>query len=316
MTYDASTTTDDVVKGVDLSGRTAVVTGASSGLGQETARSLASVGATVVMAVRDPDKGNAAAEAIRSSVPDASLEVGTLDLAALAGVRAFSEWLLDRHQRIDLLINNAGVMAPPLGRTADGFELQLGTNHLGHFLLTNRVMDAVLAGAPARIVNLSSRGHFRSAFDWDDPHYRSRPYEKWEGYGQSKTANVLFTVELERRYAARGVHAYAIHPGVIMTELSRHLSADDYTDLQSRLPAGALALKPVEAGAATTVWAATSPELADVGGVYCEDCHVAGPATGDAPTEGYREWAMDSDQAQRLWTWSEEQVGEKFGSGG
>jgi NAD(P)-dependent dehydrogenase (short-subunit alcohol dehydrogenase family) len=315
MTFDTNTTTDEVLTGVDLSGRTAVVTGASSGLGAETARSLASVGAHVVMAVRDQAKGAAAAERIRAGVPTATLEVGTVDLGSLRSIRTFTDWLHERHPRIDLLINNAGVMAPPLGHTSDGFELQLGTNHLGHFLLTGRVIDAVVAGAPARIVNLSSRGHFRSAFDWHDPHYRERPYEKWAAYGQSKTANVLFTVGLERRYADRGVHAYAIHPGVIQTELSRHLSSEDLTDLASRMPPGALTRKPVEAGAATTVWAATAPELADVGGVYCEDCHVAGPATGDAPTEGYRPWAMDPEQAERLWAWSEDQVGERFGSG-
>jgi NAD(P)-dependent dehydrogenase (short-subunit alcohol dehydrogenase family) len=147
---------------------------------------------------------------------------------------------------------------------------------------------------------------------WADPHYRERAYDKWEAYGQSKTANALFTVGLEGRLGPRGVHAYAVHPGVIMTELSRHMSAEDYTDLQSRTPPGALTLKPVEAGAATSVWAATAAELADVGGVYCEDCHVAGPAVGDAPTEGYKEWALDPEQAERLWAWSEEQVGERF----
>ena len=312
VTYGTATTTDQVLEGVDLSGRTVVVTGASSGLGAETTRALSSVGAHVVMAVRDQDKGAAAADRIRAEVPTASLELATLDLASLASIRAFTDTLLTRHDRIDRLINNAGVMAPPLSRTTDGFELQLGTNHLGHFLLTSRLLPAVLAAAPARVVNLSSRGHVRSAIDWDDPHYRTRPYEKWEAYGQSKTANVLFTIELDRRLRDRGVRAYAVHPGVIMTELSRHLVPDDLTALAARMPAGALALKPVEAGAATTVWAATSPDLDDIGGVYLEDCHVAGPAVDNPPTQGYAAHAMDPDQARRLWTWSEEQVGESF----
>src|SRR5439155_18803122 len=173
--------------------------GATAGLGLEATRALASVGAQVVLAVRDRDKGEGAAEKIKAAAPDARLELGLLDLASLASVRAFAAWLLDHHDHIDLLINNAGVMAPPLQRTADGFELQLGTNHLGHFLLTNVVVDAVVAAAPSRIVNLSSRGHVRSDIGWDDPHYRSRPYDKWQAYGQSKTANVLFTVELDRR---------------------------------------------------------------------------------------------------------------------
>jgi NAD(P)-dependent dehydrogenase (short-subunit alcohol dehydrogenase family) len=182
-TLGAGTTTTDVLEGVDLSGKTAVVTGASAGLGTETARSLASVGAHVVLAVRDKAKGDAAAEAIREGVPAAGLEVGILDLASLAGVRQFAASLLDKHGRIDLLVNNAGVMACPLGRTADGFEMQLGTNHLGHFLLTGLLADALVAGAPARVVNLSSRGHLRSDIDWDDPHYRSRPYDNWQAYG-------------------------------------------------------------------------------------------------------------------------------------
>ena len=310
--YDATTTTTDVLHGVDLTGRTVVVTGASAGLGVETTRSLASVGAHVVMAVRDRAKGEAAAAKIRAGLPDASLEIGELDLASLASVREFAAWVLDRHDKIDRLINNAGVMAPPLGYTSDGFELQIGTNHLGHFLLTNKVLPAVLAAAPARIVNLSSRGHVRSDIHWDDPHFRNHEYEKWSGYGQSKTANLLFTVELDRRLAPHGVRVYAVHPGVIMTELSRHLREEDLTDLASRMPAGALTMKPVEAGAATSVWAATSPDLDEVGGVYLEDCHVAGPAVGEPPTEGFRAYAVDPDAARRLWAWSEEQVGEEF----
>ena len=234
------TTTEEVLAGADLSGQTIVVTGASSGLGEETAQALASVGAHVVMAVRDEGKGEAAAERIRARHPHASLELHELDLGSLANVRRSAEELLRRHNRVDRLVNNAGVMAAPLSHTADGFELQLGTNHLGHFLWTARVLPAVLAAVPARIVNLSSRGHVRGDIGWDDPHYRSRPYDKWEAYGQSKTANILFTIELDRRLRDRGVRSYAVHPGVIMTELSRHLVPEDLDALAARMPAGAM----------------------------------------------------------------------------
>jgi NAD(P)-dependent dehydrogenase (short-subunit alcohol dehydrogenase family) len=312
MTLGAETTTTDVLDGVDLTGKTAVVTGGSAGLGAETARSLASVGAHVVIAVRDAEKGKAAMDTIGEGVPGAKLELGTLDLASLASVRAFAQDTLARHDRIDLLINNAGVMACPFGRTTDGFEMQLGTNHLGHFLLTGMLAPALVDGAPARVVNLSSRGHLRGDIDWDDPHFHSRPYDKWEAYGQSKTANILFTVELDRRLASSGVRAYAVHPGVIITELARHLTADDFSDMQSRGPRGGFKFKDVDAGAATTVWAATSPELADVGGVYLEDCHIGEPATAPDSPGGYAPRAVDPDTARRLWSWSEDQVGESF----
>src|SRR5437762_1560 len=310
MTFGPETTTTEVLEGVDLSGKTAVVTGASAGLGVETVRSLASVGAHVVMAVRDPDKGRDAAAAIKNAVPEASLELGTVDLASLDSVRAFAAWLLERHESIDLLINNAGVMACPLGRTAEDFEMHLGTNHLGHFVLTTEVAPALLAAAPARVVNLSSRGHQRSDIHWDDPHYRERPYDKWNAYGQSKTANCLFSVEFDRRFGGRGVHAYAVHPGVIATELARYLTREDLEDLASRSPSGApMQFKPVEAGAATTVWAATSPDLAEVGGVYLEDCHVSTEVTEPGSPGGHAPWALDPASAKRLWEWSEEEVG-------
>jgi len=312
MELGPTTTTTEVLEGIDLTGRTALVTGASAGLGVETARSLASAGAHVLLACRDPDKGHAAIERIRTSVPDASLELGPVDLASLSSVRSFAADVGERHRRIDLLINNAGVMACPLGRTAEGFELQLGTNHLGHFLLTNLLTSTVVAGSAPRIVNLTSRGHVRSGIHWDDPHYRTRPYDKWEAYGQSKTANILFTVELERRLAPKGVHAYAVHPGVIATELSRHLNRDDFTAMAARMPSGRMPLKSVEAGAATTVWAATSPALAGIGGVYLEDCHISDTVTGPDGTDGHAAWALDPEDAVRLWAWSEDQVGDHF----
>jgi NAD(P)-dependent dehydrogenase (short-subunit alcohol dehydrogenase family) len=300
MAYENHPTTDDVLAGVDLHGTTAVVTGASSGIGAETARALAAAGAHVDLAVRDVAKGKAAADGT------GDVEVGHLDLTSLASVRAYARDLLDRHDRVNLLINNAGVMATPFERTVDGFELQFGTNHLGHFLLTALLAPVIVAAAPARIVNVTSAGHQASDIDWDDPNYQHRPYDKWESYGQSKTANILFSVELERRLGPRGVHAYAVHPGMIATELGRHLDAGDFTTLADRartqgreLPA----FKPVEKGAATTVWAATAPELEGQGGTYLEDCRVS---------EAHAPWALDPASAERLWSLSEELVGEKF----
>jgi NAD(P)-dependent dehydrogenase (short-subunit alcohol dehydrogenase family) len=299
MTFGATSTTDDLMAGIDLSGKTAVVTGASAGLGVETTRALAAAGAHVVMAVRDKAKGEAAAEQVRAGAAGASVELAQLDLASLDSIRTFAAWLSDRQPRIDLLINNAGVMAPPLLRTTEGFELQMGTNHLGHFLLTNVLTPAITAAAPARVINLSSRGHMRSDIRWDDPHWRTTEYDKWEGYGQSKTANILFTVELDRRLHDQGVRAFAVHPGVIMTELSRHLTRDDVGTLRSRSPGGRLEFKTTEQGAATTVWGATSPDLDGKGGLYLDDCQIGEPAP----------YALDPDSAARLWTWSEAEVG-------
>ncbi|WP_436772396.1 SDR family NAD(P)-dependent oxidoreductase [Yinghuangia sp. YIM S09857] len=301
-TYGPETTTDEVIAGIDLSGRTAVVTGATSGLGLETARVLAGAGAHVVLTARDEAKG---AEAVAADAgPGRSVEAGVLDLTSLASVRAFAAWLLDRHERVDLLVNNAGVMATPMGRTADGFELQFGTNHLGHFLLTNLLVPALLRGAPARVVNLSSGGHLASDILWDDPNFESTEYQPWKAYGQSKTANVLFTVELDRRLAARGVRSYAVHPGMIRTNLGRYMNKEQGASLQAKITRADMpAMKSIPAGAATQVWAATAPELADQGGVYTEDCGIS---TKHAP------WARDPESAVRLWTLSEKLVGEKF----
>jgi NAD(P)-dependent dehydrogenase (short-subunit alcohol dehydrogenase family) len=312
MAYGADTTTDEVIAGIDLTGKLAVVTGASAGIGVETARTLASAGARVVMAVRDTAKAEKAAAQIRESVPDAQLEIRELDLGSLASVRAFGESFRADHDSLDLLINNAGVMACPQAQTTDGFDMQLGTNHLGHFAVTAELLPALrkaaAGGSDVRIVNLSSRGHFRGGIDFDDPHFRTRPYDKFAAYGQSKSANILFTVELEKRLADKGIHSFAVHPGVIATELSRHLSRDDFKAMASRAPAGALTLKSIPAGAATSVWAATSPDLAGQGGRYLEDVGIAEPAD-EARTHGVAPHAVDADVAKRLWAWSEEQIG-------
>ena len=305
MSFGFETTTDDALDGVDLAGRIAVVTGASTGIGLETARALASKGAHVVLAARDQAKTEAAAATIRERVPDADLEIGMIDLTSLDRVRDFASWYLDTHDRLHLLINNAGVMFTPFEHTAEGFELQFGTNHVGHFLLTNMLMPALLADPPARIVNLSSGGHAMSDIHWDDPNFEQRDYDKFESYGQSKTANILFSVELDRRLAGRGVRSYAVHPGMIRTELGRYMTRDDVAALGNRAKSGGglPSFKTLEQGAATSVWAATSPELADRGGVYLADCQV---------TDEHAPWALDAESAARLWVLSEQLVGEKF----
>jgi len=281
-----TTTTDEVLEGVDLSGRTALVTGASAGLGVETVRALQSKGCEVVGAVRDVAKAKAVVDC----------DLVELDLASLDSVRRGAAAAAERLPRIDLLVNNAGIMACPLGRTADGFEMQLGTNHLGHFAWTTALLPQL--GEGSRIVNLSSRGHVRSGMLWDDPHFRDeKAYEKWKAYGQSKTANVLFTQGL----AARGFTSYAVHPGVILTELGRHLTAEDSEGLAKRLPT----FKTIPQGAATTVFACVAPDLPN--GAYLEDCGVAGPINEDF-TAGVMGWAVDPDGAERLWAWSEEQT--------
>jgi NAD(P)-dependent dehydrogenase (short-subunit alcohol dehydrogenase family) len=307
MVFGAESTTNDVIDGIDLSGRTAIVTGAGAGLGTETARALASAGARVILASRDRAKNQRAADTIRAEQPDADLELRELDLASLASVRKFADALPEAFV-LDLLVNNAGVMACPQAYTSDDFEMQLGTNHLGHFALTSRLIPSLLRADAPRIVNVSSRGHLRSDIHWDDPHFRSHPYDKWESYGQSKTANILFTVGLEKRFGARGLHSFALHPGMIYTELSRHMDRNDLDQLRARVPASTTP-KSIPQGAATTVWAATSPDLAGRGGLYLEDCRVAEASTG--PEGGYAPYAMDPDAAERLWAWSEEQVGEQ-----
>jgi len=301
------TTTDAVLDGISLEGRSALITGASGGLGAETARALAARGAAVTLTARDVEKGEAIAAAIRESTGNANIGLGEMDLTSPDSVRSFAKGWLASHDSLNLLINNAGIMACPLERTAKGWELQLATNHLGHFLLTALLAPALVAGAPARVVNLSSGGHRFGGVDFDDLHYERRDYDKWQAYGQSKSANVLFTVELDRRLQAKGVRSFAVHPGVIMTELARHLTPDDIKDLMDRVPGDdGMVFKPVEAGAATSCWAATAPELADRGGIYLEDCGVAEPATSDEGDHGFSPHAVDPAAAKQLWAVSEE----------
>ncbi|WP_086617955.1 SDR family NAD(P)-dependent oxidoreductase [Erythrobacter tepidarius] len=308
-----SSTTDEVLADKDLTGLTVFVTGANSGLGQETARAMAAKGAQVMMAGRDQAKLDAALATIRARVPDAQIDTIICDLGNLAQLRACGAEARARLAKIDLLINNAGVMACPFTRTADGFEMQLGTNHLGHFALTAELLPLIEAGSARRIVNLSSRGHFFAPVNLDDPHFEARPYDPWEGYGRSKTANILFTVGLEARLGARGIHAYAVHPGGIQTNLGRHLSEDMAAALMARVTSGdrGFAWKTIPQGAATSCWAATAPQIEGKGGVYCEDCHVA--EVDDVSTNsGVRSYALDPVTADKLWTLSEELTGARY----
>jgi NAD(P)-dependent dehydrogenase (short-subunit alcohol dehydrogenase family) len=305
-------TTDEVLDGISLAGKTAVVTGASAGLGIETSRALAVAGATVFMLARDEGKLAAAADSVRAVVANATIETGIVDLADLDSVRACAADLLLRAPAINLLINNAGVMACPLMRTAQGFEMQFGTNHLGHFLLTCQLVPALEAGAPSRVINLSSAGHHASEMNFDDPNYEHREYDKWEAYGQSKTCNALFSVALEARLAERGIHALAVHPGAIQTELSRHMNREDFDLIINNRPSGQqLQLKSIPQGAASSVWAATSPDLEGRGGVYLEDCGIAGPFQ-PGQEGGVKDYALDSEAADRLWSLSEQLTGEQF----
>jgi NAD(P)-dependent dehydrogenase (short-subunit alcohol dehydrogenase family) len=303
-----TTTTTDVLEGVDLSGRTVLVTGGSTGLGKETARALAASGASVTITARSDEKGTAAVGALRDDVPDGDVDYEVLELGSLDSVRTFTDRFASTHDRLDVLIANAGIMAVPFGRTDDGNESHFGTNHLGHFVLVGRLLPLLVAGAPSRVVLLSSGGHAMSDVHWDDPNYEQRAYSKMEAYGQSKTANILHAVELERRYGSRGVHAYAVHPGMVATELGRYFTREDFAELQERAKArssGGGGLPPVvgvDVGASTSVWAATAPELDEQGGTYLADRAVARAAA----------YATDPESARRLWELSEQLVGERF----
>ena len=310
--FDGASTTDQVIEGASLRGKCAVVTGASSGLGLETCRVLAAAGATVLMVARNKDTLETAAEEIRQRQPEAQLLTQIMDLADLDSVRSAAAEILQQADKIQLLINNAGVMACPLMRTAQGFEMQFGTNHLGHFLLTGLLSPALINGSPSRVINLSSAGHKFGPFNFSDPNYHQREYDKWQAYGESKTANVLFSVGLDLRMREHGVRAFAVHPGMIMTNLARHLEAADITALTDRSSSSErLVFKTPEQGAATTVWAATAPDLALEGGQYLEDCHIA-QAAESGGSNGVESYAVDPAVAEKLWLLSEGLVGQSF----
>ena len=311
--FGKDTVTDEVLEGIDLTGKTALVTGGASGIGTETARALASKGAKVIIAARKTSDGDKAVEAIRAAVKGADISVEQLDLASFSSVRAFADRVLKTNDKLDLLINNAGVMACPFSKTADGFEMQFGTNHLGHFLMTNLIMPALIKGDHARIISLSSLGHHMSPVVFDDINFEKREYNSWASYGQSKTANILFAVELEKRFGDQGVHAFAVHPGAIQTNLGRHLTEKDYEFLRRpRADGSSMSFKSIPAGAATSVYAATAPELEGMGGLYLEDCGIADLIADPASSVGVRPYAIDSENAAKLWAISEDMTGQKF----
>jgi len=314
--FGATSTTDDVLAGVDLSGKRILVTGVSAGLGVETARALASHGAQVVGAARDLKKAQGATQVVRDQAANGGgLELVALDLADLKSVRACADALLADGRPFDVVIANAGVMACPKSTTKDGFETQFGTNHLGHFVLVNRIASLIKPGG--RLVNLASAGHRFSDVNLDDPNFETTEYTEFGAYGRSKTANVLFAVEFDRRHKARGVRAAAVHPGGIQTELGRHMTPETtkamIDSITSAQPAGeAFSWKTIPQGAATSVWAAVVADAADVGGLYCEDCHVAELQNEPGLRGGVRSYALDADNAKALWAKSEEMVGETF----
>jgi NAD(P)-dependent dehydrogenase (short-subunit alcohol dehydrogenase family) len=315
--FGATSTTDEVLQGVNLSGKRVLVTGVSAGLGVETARALAAHGAQVVGAARDLSKAQAATEQVRAQAANGgSLDLVQLDLASLDSVRRCADGLLAASKPFDLIIANAGVMACPKSKTVDGFETQFGTNHLGHFVLVNRIASLLRSGS--RLVNLSSAGHRFADADLEDPNFERTPYDEFIAYGRSKTANVLFAVEFDRRHKARGVRATAVHPGGIQTELSRYLTSEVREKLIARInasqPNGAapFSYKSIPQGAATSVWAACVADAGAIGGRYCEDCHVAEVVSISGLFAGVRPYALDPQRAQALWQKSEEMVGERF----
>ena len=316
--FGAKSTTDEVLDGVDLSGKRFLVTGVSAGLGVETARVLAAHGAQVVGAARDLAKARAATGAVRAQAANGGgLELVELDLASLASVRACADGLMADGRPFDVIIANAGVMACPKSQTADGFETQFGTNHLGHFVLVNRIASLLKSGG--RLVNLSSSGHRFSDVDLEDPNFETTPYTEFGAYGRSKTANVLFAVEFDRRHKANGVRATAVHPGGIQTELGRHMTPEVTQALiasinASNAEAGVAAFewKTIPQGAATSVWAAVVAPADAVGAKFCEDCHVAELEEDPTIRSGVRAYALDPEHAKALWAKSEAMVGERF----
>ena len=315
--FGAASTTDEVLQGIDLTEKRILVTGVSAGLGAETARTLAAHGAQVVGAARDLAKAHVVTEQVRSQAArGGSLQLVQLDLASLESVRRCADALLSAGKPFDVIIANAGVMACPKGATVDGFETQFGTNHLGHFVLVNRIAPLLRRGS--RLVNLSSAGHRYSDVDLDDPNFERTPYAEFVAYGRSKTANVLFAVEFDRRHRARGIRATAVHPGTIQTELGRHMAPGVLEKLISEINASqpkgtpSFSWKSIPQGAATSVWAACVADADAIGGRYCEDCHVAEVASVPGLRAGVQPYAVDPERARALWKKSEEWVGERF----
>jgi NAD(P)-dependent dehydrogenase (short-subunit alcohol dehydrogenase family) len=320
--FGATSTTDDVLSGVNLKGKRILITGVSAGLGVETSRSLAAHGAQVVGAARDLNKAKAATEQVRkdAAANGGSFELVELDLANLKSVRACADRLLAKGEPFDVVIANAGVMATPFGHTEDGFETQIGTNHLGHFVLVNRI--AALLRTGGRLINVSSAGHRYANVDLDDPNFERTPYDPMVAYGRSKTANILFAVAFDKRHRDRGVRAAAVHPGGIQTELGRYQDPgriekmiEQINHQRTAQGKGPFQWKTIPQGAATSVWAAVVASADEIGGQYCEDCHVGDTVPDDLPVginESVRGYAVDPNNAEALWKKSEQLVGESF----
>jgi NAD(P)-dependent dehydrogenase (short-subunit alcohol dehydrogenase family) len=322
-TFGATSTTEEVLSGIDLRGKRILVTGVSAGLGIETARTLAAHGAHVVGAARDLAKAETATAQVKkdAAANGGGFELIELDLANLKSVRASADALLNKGKFFDVIIANAGVMATPFGHTADGFETQFGTNHLGHFVFVNRIAPLLRSGG--RLINLSSSGHRYGNVDLEDPNFEHTPYEPFVAYGHSKTANILFAVAFDRRHRNRNVRAAAVHPGGIRTELGRYTDEERIKGLIDQINQQLAAAgkppfqwKTVPQGAATSVWAGVVASADEVGAQYCENCHVSSVVPDDTPitavSEGVRAYALDPKAAEALWKKSEEMVGETF----
>lgn len=307
--FHAKSTAAEVLRDIDLTGKTAIVTGGYSGLGLETVRALAAKGAQVVVPVRTPEK----AEIALADIPG-NISAITMDLSDIPSIARFVNDVAGTLSHLDLLINNAGIMACPMNRVGRGWESQFGVNHMGHFALTKAVMGLLSAAEAPRVVTLSSTGHKLSPIRWDDIQYDTAPYDKWQAYGQAKTANALFANALSRRLKITGGRAFSVHPGGIFTPLQRHLPREEMIALgwlgEDGEPSelAKQGFKTPEQGASTTLWAATSPLLADKSGVYCEDCNIASLTDPDSATArfmGVDAHACDDDAAERLWDVSE-----------
>ncbi|MCB1669486.1 MAG: oxidoreductase [Gammaproteobacteria bacterium] len=301
--FEARSEPDQILAGIDLTGKVALVTGGYSGIGLETTRALLKAGAKVHLPVRSPEK---ATDNLGSL--EGELVMGQMDLADLASVRDYAGRVRHGERQLDLLINNAGIMACPETRVGKNWECQFATNHMGHFVLTNALLPLLRNAGTARVVSLSSIGHRRSDIRWDDIHFHRDPYDKWVAYGQAKTANALFAVGLDLKFRDHGIRAFAVHPGGILTPLQRHLEVEEmaalgWVDEDGNLSERARQLfKSPAQGCTTTLWAATSPSLNGMGGLYCEDCDVADLATETTPRHmGVESWAVDEESALRLW---------------
>ena len=308
------TSAEEIVAGVDLRGKVIVVSGGHSGIGLETTRVLSNAGASVIVGSRDPQKAQEVLSDMRNVV---GLQ---LDLADPRSIDRFSEDFLSSNDSLNVLINNAGVMATPLTRDSRGYEMQFATNHLGHFQLTSRLWKALKNTQGSRVVTLSSAGHRFAGVDLDDPNFTARPYDKWVAYGQSKSANSLFSVELDQRGKEHGIRAFAVHPGrILATNLSRHITDEDLKVAGIRKENGVVTspvgIKTIEQGAATTVWCALSPQLNDKGGVYCANCDVSEIIPDESQLDaGVRQWAIDKPTAGALWELSEQLTNREWAS--